>query len=168
LSNGLFIRSYPAVGAKIEPATYGPETSGYVLLGLIPVLVIWSAGPASVIKSSWLPWGLVIYAVGAIFATTFLRSLKLEIRMDGISYANLYRGTNFLAYSDISTVVLYTNPHVRQIKVWSGFTLPNTMAITPKPETGKPALKIPLDLFPDAAREQLTHLLRPEEWDAQS
>jgi len=41
--------------------------------------------------------------------------------MDGISYANLYRGTNFLAYSDISTVVLYTNPHVRQIKVWSGF-----------------------------------------------
>ena len=73
MSNGLFLRLYPAAGVQVVPATYGAGKVGYVL--------------------------------GAVVATTFLRSLKLEIRTDGISYANLFRETNFLAFSDISTVV---------------------------------------------------------------
>jgi hypothetical protein len=168
MSNGLFIRSYPAVGAKVEPATYGAGIAGYVSLALIAVFVIWSVGPTRVVKSPWFPWGLAIWALGALFVTIFNRSLKLEVRMDGISYGNLFRETIFIAFSDISTVVLYTNPHVRQIKIWSGFNLANTMVITPKPETGKPELKIPLSFFSDAARTELTHILRPEEWDIQA
>jgi len=52
--------------------------------------------------------------------------------------------------------------------MWPNFTPTDTMAITPNVETGKPTLRIPLSFFPNAAREQLTHLLRPEEWDIQA
>jgi hypothetical protein len=167
MSNGLFIRSYPAVGVQIVPATYHADKFSYILLVLLPVVVIWWAGPANVEKSSSLVWGLAAYVLAAAFATGFLRSLRLEIRTEGISYANLLRETNLLAFSDISTVVVLADPHVRPIKVWRSYWLSNTLVITPKPETGKPTLKIPLYLFPSAAQGQLTHLLRPEEWDVQ-
>lgn len=163
MSNGLF-RSYPAVGVQIVPATYGAGKFGYILLGLFPILVVWWAGAENVEKSPWLLWGLAIYTPGAAFAITVLRSLKLEIRMDGISYANLFRETNFLAFSEISTAVILTDLHGRQ-GVLPRFTLPNTIEITPNAETGKSKLKIPLVFFPDAARAQLMHLLRPEELD---
>jgi hypothetical protein len=168
MSNGLFIRSYPAVGVRVQPATYGPGIAGYVSLVLFAAFILWEVGPSRVVKSPWLPWGIGIYAIGALFLATFIHSLKLEVRTDGISYGNLFRETNFLAFSDISTVVLYTNPHVRQIKIFSKFTLANTMVITPKPQTGMPELKIPLGLFSDAARSELMHILRPEEWDVQA
>jgi hypothetical protein len=168
MSNGLFIRSYPAPGAKVEPATYGPGKFGYFMIVSVPVLIVWVAGPAKVIGSMWLPWGVGVYALVVISATALIRSLKLEVRTDGISYSSLFRGGNFLAFSEISTAVLNTNPHTRAIKIWSNAWDANTLVITPDPETGKPILKIPLDYFPTEARDQLVYLLRPEEWDVQA
>jgi hypothetical protein len=164
MSNGLFVRSYPAVGVQIVPAEYGPGYSGYTLLLLLPVLAIWWALHANVEKSSWLKLILMVYALGAIFATAFLRSLKLQIQTNGISYGNLIRGTRFIAYSEISTVVVLTDLHAR-IGVWPNFTLPNTIVITSKVETGMFPIKIPMFFFPVDALAQMTHLLKPEEWD---
>jgi len=168
VSNGLFIRSYPAAGVQVVPMTYGAGNFGYVLLVLFPVLIIWWAARANVTNSPWLLWSLVTYAVGAAFAMVCLRHLKLEIRTDGISYGSIFRETIFVAFSDISTVVLLTNPHSRSTTLLPRFLLSDTMVITPKPDTHKPTLKIRLALFPIAARTQLTHLLRPEEWDIQA
>ncbi|MHB8484793.1 MAG: hypothetical protein ACYDCM_03535 [Candidatus Acidiferrales bacterium] len=168
MSNGLFIQSYPAVGVQIVPATYYAGKFGYFLMAALPVVVVLLAGPANLEKSRWLPPGLAIYLLGVAFLAISLRGLKLEIRTDGISYTNLFRKDQFLAFSEISTVVLFTDQ-------WGGYrerrgslTMPGKMVITPKPEAGKAVLKIPLYLFPDAARVQLTHLLRPEEWDTDS
>ena len=112
--------------------------------------------------------GLAIYLLGVAFLAVSLRSLKLGIRADGISYTNLFRRDQFLAFSEISTVVLFTDQWVGYRERRMSFTMPGKMVITPNPESGRPALKIPLYLFPDAARVQLTHLLKPEEWDTDS
>ncbi|HVB07371.1 MAG TPA: hypothetical protein VNF00_00370 [Candidatus Acidoferrales bacterium] len=169
MSNGLFLQSYPAVGVQIVPATYYAGKFGYFLMAALPaVVIILLAGPANVEKSRWLLPGLAIYLLGVAFLAISLPSLKLDIRTDGISYTNLFRKEEFLAFTEISTAVLFTNQWCGNRERRMSFTMPGKMVITPKPDAGKAALKIPLYLFPDAAQVQLTHLLRPEEWDTDS
>jgi hypothetical protein len=54
-----------------------------------------------------------------------------------------------------------TDPHYRT-QWWPEWY---DLVIMPKPETGKPPLKIAFLLFPSEAREQLIRLLAPEELD---
>lgn len=168
MSNGLFIRAYPAVGVNVEPATYGAGRPGYFLVVLLPVLIVFMAGPSEAEMSRWLPLGLTIFAIWIAFAFAFLRSLKLEVRSDGISYASLLRKERFIRFNEFSTVVLFSGQWRSYRQQGFNFTMPGRMVITPKLETDRPTLKIPLYLFSDSARAQLTHILRPEEWDADS
>lgn len=169
MSNGLFIQPYPARGVQVIPATYTVAKGGYVLIGTITVLTVLMIGPVNLMRSRSLPLGLLIYFVVASLTLIFLRTFKLEIRTDGISYGNFFRKEQFIPFAEISTVVLFTNRWVAdQAAHGFNFRMPGRMVITPKPETGKPALKIPLWLFSDPAESQVTHLLRPEEWDTDS
>ena len=170
MSNGLFIQSYPAPGVEIVPASYTVANGGYILVGTITVLVALMIGPANLVKSRWLPLGLPIYFVVVSLTLIFFRSFKLEVRTDGISYGNLFRKERFIAFAEISTVVLFTSrwTSYQGARLWPSFASPGGMVITPKVEAGKPLLKIPLWLFSDPAESTLTHLLRPEEWDTDS
>jgi hypothetical protein len=164
MSNGLFIQSYPAPGVAIVPASYTVGKGGYALIGTLTFLIIEiMGGPTRLVKSHWLPLDLFIYVVAVSLTLFFFRSFKLGVRPDGISYANFFRSERFIAFADISAVVLFTNwSSGRQSRL--GSTTPGTIVITPKVETGKPVLKIPLWLFSNPAESQVTHLLRPEEW----
>lgn len=170
MSNGLFIQSYPAPGVEIVPASYTVGKAGYAFIASITVLIILMVGHGILEKSRWLPFGLVIYFLIVSLALIFFRSFKLDVRTDGISYSNSFRGERFLAWPEISTVVLFTNRWTgnREQRLSLSFTMLGTIVITPKPETGKLPLKIPLWLFSDPAESQVTHLLRPEEWDTDS
>ena len=118
-------------------------------------------------KPGWLIPALAVSIVMAFLGVIFLRALRLEITTDGISYTNPVRGTKSLTYPEISSVVLLDFRHEgngaaainRSFRRW-------TMVITPKIETGKIPLKIPLTLFPRAAYDDLTHLLKPEVWES--
>lgn len=169
MPNGLFIQSYPAPGVEIVPASYTVGKGGYVILATITVLLGLLIGPSNLEKSRWLPLALVIYLPIVGLIVLFFRSFRLDVRTDGISYSNLFRKERFLAFAEISTVVLFTNRWVADEAAHRlSFTMPGTILITPKVDTAKPALKIPLYLFGDAAEKQVTHLLRPEEWDVDS
>lgn len=168
MSNGLFIQSYPAPGVQVVPATYTVTKSGYAFIASITILVAVVIGELKPENWRWLPLGIVIYLGAACLALIFFRSFKLDIRNDGISYANALRNERFLAFNEISAVVLFTNRWTAYSERRMSLIMPGTMVITPKIETGKPALKVPLWLFSDPAKTQLTHLLRPEEWDTDS
>ena len=118
-------------------------------------------------KPSWLIPVLVVSIVTFFLAVVFLRILRLEITTDGISYTSPVRGTNSLTYPEMSSVVLIDYRHEgngaasinRSLRRW-------TMVITPKAETGKDPLKIPLTFFPRNAYDELIRLLKPEVWES--
>jgi hypothetical protein len=95
-----------------------------------------------------------------------LRSLRLEITADGISYTHPIRGTKFILYSEMSSVVLLdyfregggVGSSSRSPRRW-------TLAITPKVETGKAPFKIPLTFFPRDAYNEVMRVLKPEVWE---
>jgi hypothetical protein len=103
-------------------------------------------------KPSWLIPALVVSILTIFLAVLFLRTLRLEISRDGISYSNPVRGTQSLTYPEMSAVVLVDYRHEgngpgginRSFRMW-------TIVVTPKVETGKPTLKIPLTVFPRSA-----------------
>jgi hypothetical protein len=99
-------------------------------------------------------------------AIVFVRRLRLEIRMDGISYTGPFRGTRFLAYSDISTVVVIDYRLLRSEATPRESVRSFTVVITPNAGTYKPTLKIPLALFPDSAHRELIRLFKPEVWES--
>jgi hypothetical protein len=168
MSNGLFVRSYPAIGVQIAPVTFRAGRLPYFLLILAPLVFVWYARHLILGNFTWIGLGLTIYALGAILAATFLRNLKLEIRADGICYTDIFRRATLIYFAEISTVVVNTNPHVRAVKLWFNPLLIGTIEITPKVETGKAPIKVSSTLFPHAAKEQLTQLLKPEQWDVQA
>jgi hypothetical protein len=169
MPNALFIQSYPAPGVQVVPATYSVTKGGHAFIGSITVLVVLMAGAFDVEKSRWLPLAVVIYCGILCLTLIFFRGFRLDVRNDGISYASPFHKEQFLAFAEISTVVLFTNRWVNdQAAHGFNFRLPGTILITPKTETGKPPLKIPLWLFSDPAESEVTHLLRPEEWDTDS
>jgi hypothetical protein len=170
MTNGVFIRSYPTPGAQPQPGAYNSGAYGYFVVSLVPVIVISMFVVAlfdSGQKPGWLIPALAVSIVVLFLGVVFLRTLRLEITTDGISYTNPVRGTKSLTYSEMSAVVILDFRHEgngaaaisRSLRRW-------TMVITPKIETGKVPLKIPLTLFPRAAYDELTQLLKPEVWES--
>lgn len=170
MTNSVFIRSYPAPGVQPKPTAYNSGAYGYFVVGLVPVTVICMLVIAlfdSGQKPGWLIRAFAVSIVVLFLGVAFLRTLRLEITTDGISYTNPVRGITSLTYREISSVVLLDFRHEgngaaainRSLRRW-------TMVITPKTETGKAPLKIPLTLFPRAACDDLTQLLKPEVWES--
>jgi hypothetical protein len=170
MSNGIFIHSYPAPDAQAIPISYNSGAWGYYVSCLFPFAVtcifaaaLFDTGQ----KPSWLIPALMISIVALLLVVAFLRALRLEITTDGISYTNPIRGAKFLMFSEMSAVVLMDYRHEgggaasasRSLRRW-------TMVITPKMETGKAPLKIPLTFFPRDAYNELVRLLKPEVWEA--
>jgi hypothetical protein len=169
MSNGLFIQSYPAPDVQVIPTNYSGAKGGYVLAVTISVLIALMLGTTNLAKSQWLPAALAAYLIAVLLAIAFFHTFRLDIRADGIAYANLFRKERFIAFQEISTVIVFTSRWVAdQAAHGFNFNMPGTIIITPKVETGKAALRIPLWLFSNPAETEVTHLLRPEEWDSDS
>jgi len=159
----LISHSYLNAGSQAVPAEFGAGKLPYVLLALVPILLICWAGPATLSRASSFPLALTIYAVLFVAAAACLHTLKIQIRSDGISYSSLFCKTNTIAFSEISSAIVLTDPHYRS-EAWPEFNW-HDFIITPKPETGKPPIKIALLLFPSEARDQLTRVLMPQRLD---
>lgn len=169
MTTGLFIRSYPAPGAQPISVTYNVGLYAYFVVCLLPVVVtcrlvvvMFESG-----KSDWLIPALVVSILTIFLAVLFLRALRLEISADGISYANPVRGRRSLTFPEMSSVVLIDYRHEgngvasinRSLRLW-------TLVITPRVDTGKPTLKIPLTVFPRSAYNEIMVLLKPEIWES--
>jgi hypothetical protein len=172
MTTGPFIRSYPAPGVQALPVTYKAGLYAYsvVCSFAVPVTCAFVAAMfAPGQKPSWLIPALVVLILTNLLAVLFLRALRLEISTDGISYTNPVRGTRSLTYPEISSVVLIDYRREgngpaginASLRTW-------TIVITPKVETGKPTLKIPLTIFPRNACNELLILLKPEVWESDS
>jgi hypothetical protein len=170
MTTGLFIHSYPAPGAQAMPVTYNAGAYAYFVTCFFPVAFTSVFVAATFVpgqKPSWFIPALVALILTILLVVLFLRSLRLEITTDGISYTNPVRGARFLAYSEMSSVVLIDYRHEgygtasinRSLRLW-------TMVITPKMETGKATLRIPLTLFPRRAYNALLLLLKPAVWES--
>jgi hypothetical protein len=123
-------------------------------------VAIYYASPAP----RWVVEGLLVSIAALLFALSFVRTLTLQIRSNGISYANLLRANSFVAFSEMSTVVFidyrYSRSEYqprRSLRSW-------TAIITPNPGLGRSSMKIPLSLFPEAAYVELNRVLKPEVW----
>jgi hypothetical protein len=168
VTNGLFIRPYPARGVQIVPKSYAAGMNGYFLLCFIPVwlllffIVLLYVG----LRHSWVFDGVVVSVVAVLFALSLARKLRLEIRTDGIGYTGLLRQPQFLAFAEISTVVFLDHRNTRSEAQARRGPFSWTAIITPNVDTNKPVLKIPLSLFPGAAYEEMSRLLRPEVWES--
>ena len=169
MSNGLFIRSYPAQGIVVVPAAYSAGAHAYFLFCLLPVLAIsfFVAILHGGFKYQWAYWGLLASVVILLVVLSLLRRLRLEIKPDGISYVALFGAPKFTAFSEMSTVVFIDHMHLRSE------ALPNTRGpltwtaiITPNPDTRKRVLRIPLTFFPGAAYRELNRVLHPEAWES--
>jgi hypothetical protein len=179
MSKELPAQGYPAAGARIVPQAYGAGKFGYILfLVLIPILIGWvgsrGVGFVIMLRSPSLHWWISGYAVVCGAVVIYLSAMKLDIRQDAISYTSLFHGTGLIFFSEISLAVLYTDPNRpnfnrwEDLGMWSELRLVGKLVITPKPETGKLPLKIPIDYFPDEAKEQVMYVLKPQEWDIRS
>lgn len=169
MTNGLIVRSYPAPGVEIVPSTFGAGPYGYFVLEFLPVAaLIWFGIALRNVypRPQWLWYGVVISVFGFFFVLAFLRSLKLEIRADGISYSSLLRREKFAAYHDISSIVLIDHRQVSSMSTPGRSLRSYTAVITPKFETGAATFKIPLTLFPDFARSEFLRMFKPEVWES--
>jgi hypothetical protein len=162
--------SSPNKGAPILPATYRAGNAGYMVwLGLIPAIVVLAVGPAKLEKPQWLVLSIATYSLFAVLVTLYFRRLKIEIRTDGMSYSNLFRGTNVIAYSEILSAVHYFDSEPNPNR-WNSLSLGrarllNRLVIIPRSESGKPTVNIPLKYFPDDGQEHVKQVLRPQELD---
>jgi hypothetical protein len=86
--------------------------------------------------------------------------------VDGISYAGLFGSMRFVAFSEISTVVLVDHKHMSSQAQPQRTPLSWTAIITPNVETAKSVLKIPLSLFPGKAYREMERILKPEVWES--
>jgi hypothetical protein len=169
VTNGLFISSYPAPGVQVIPGIFRAGIYGYLLPCLVPVsAILWFGIILHVLnlRQTWAVLGLLISISGLLFVLSLVRKFKLEIKIDGVSYTSPFRGSSFVAYSEISSVLLIDYRHLRSEATPRRSIRSFTMMITPNVETGKSPIKIPLTLFPDAAHAELVRLFRPEEWES--
>jgi|ERR1700722_6741375 len=170
MTTALFVRSYPAPGAHATPATYRAGAYAYFVVCLFPV----SLACALVVglfessqKPSWLIPALAVLILTILLAVLLLRALRLDIATDGISYASPIRGMHSLTFPEMSSVVLIDYRHEGNGPAGINRSLRlSTMVITPKMETGKATLKIPLTVFPRSACNELVSLLKPEVWES--
>ena len=169
MPRSLFIRSYPAPGVQVIPASYSAGTNGYFVVCLLPVAAAcWFAIALynSVSKPQWLFEGLFASIMVLLLGLSYLRSLKLEITIDGISFAILFHGTHFISFGEISTVVFLDYRHLRSEAIPRRTLRSWQAVITPNGETGKSKIRIPLNMFPPEACSALTRLLKPEVWES--
>jgi hypothetical protein len=168
VTSGLFIRTYPARGAQIIPVSYSAGVNGYFLVCLIPVFAVsfFTVFLFIGFRQRWVFEGLIPSVSGLLLALSLLRRLKLGINVDGISYTGLFRAGRFVAFSEISTVVLIDHKHMSSQAKPRSTPLSWTAIITPNVETGKSVLKIPLSLFPGAAYREIERILKPEVWES--
>lgn len=169
MSAELFVRSYPAKGAEIVPVVFGAGTYAYALLLMAPVaaiaffvIVLHNISPRP--DGSW-P-GLLISIVAFSSVLALLRRLRLEIRMDGISYTSFFRNARFVAYPDISSIVVIDYREEESHATPQRSVLSRTAIVTPKVETRKPPMKISLTFFPYAAYREFVRLFKPEVWES--
>ncbi|MGA8011708.1 MAG: hypothetical protein WB949_04705 [Candidatus Acidiferrales bacterium] len=96
--------------------------------------------------------------------------MRLAIDGEGIRYQNLLRGVRSIRYSEISSAVVWNFRSTplenyagrgRGIRLW-------TLIVTPKVETGKRQLKIPLSFFGSAVHDRMIELLKPQDWYPES
>jgi hypothetical protein len=165
----MFVRPYPASGVKVIPMAFGAGANGYFLLSMLPVAsTLWfmtalhNLDPIPPIMQ----YGLVISLLGLFSVIVLARRLRLEIGINGISYTGAFKGSRFIAFSEISTVVLIDYRHLRSEATPRRSVRSFTMIITPNVDTGKASLKVPLTLFSDSARRELVRLFKPEEWES--
>jgi hypothetical protein len=146
-STGLIFPAYPTPGVEIVPTTY---TNGWFiygcLAGFIGLILLQITAVLNLLNATWLPRIAFIYGAGVLFGAMALRNVRLEIRTDGISYTNTLRRSRFLTFAEISSIV----------RIRGG-----RLIVMPRPETEKRPLKIPLELFPLTAQEQVMRVLRP-------
>jgi hypothetical protein len=168
VSNGLFIRSYPVAAVQVIPTSYSAGPNGYFLLCLIPVAAIsfFVVALNNGYKHQWVFEGLAASVFFLLLAVGFLQKLKLDVRIDGISFTTIFLGTTFVAFSEISTVVFIDHRHVRSEYQPRRVPRSWTAVITPNVETGKRIVRIPLSFFPQSAYEHLRKLLHPEVWES--
>ena len=168
MTSGLFIRTYPARGIQIIPCSYSAGFNGYFLVCLVPVwllcffVVLLHFG----FRQQWVSAGLFASVVALLVAVSSVRRLKLEINLDGISYTGLFGAVRFVAFSEISTVVLIDHKHMSSQAQPQRTPLSWTAVITPNVETGKSVLKIPLSLFPGKVYREMERILKPEVWES--
>ena len=96
-------------------------------------------------------------------AIEYLRDLKLEITLQGISFTSLLRGNRFVAFEEISTVVLIS-PLRFYLRVDPESIPRSTLIITPNPTSGKRRIKIPLILLEAEAENEVVRILDPSIW----
>jgi hypothetical protein len=168
VTSGLFIRTYPARGAQIIPSSYSAGFNGYFLVCFLPVYAVSFFVVFLFIgfRQHWVFEGLVISVLSLLIALSFVRRLRVQITVDGISYAGLFGSLRFVAFPEISTVVLIDHRHTSSQAQPSRNPLSWTAIITPSVETGKSVLKIPLSLFPGAAYREIERILKPEVWES--
>jgi hypothetical protein len=168
VTSGLFIRTYPARGVQVIPISYSAGLSGYFLVCIVPVWVLcFCVVPLYLgLRDQWLFEGLVCSVAACLVAVSLVRRLRLEIGVDGLSYTGLFGAVRFVAFSEISTVVLIDHKHMSSQAQPQRTPLSWTAIITPNVETGKSVLKIPLSLFPGAAYIEIERILKPEIWES--
>jgi hypothetical protein len=145
-----------------SPRSYRTGSYGYFATCQFPVLFA-TFFALSVFASrrppAWAVGGLLISLLAVLCVVGFMKRLFLEITMEGIRYKG-FRQTQFIAYSEISAVVLIDHRRGpwRPLLRW-------TLLVTPRVESGKSSLRIPLTFLPANACTELVHLFHPAVWD---
>lgn len=170
MSNGIFIRPYPARGAQVVPTSFSAGLGGYFLICLVPVwALLFFLTPLYLgLRRPWLSEGLVASALALLIALSFARRLRLEIGTNGISYTSLFGAARFVAFSEISTVIFIDHRNIRSEAYPRRTPFSWTAIVTPNLETGKSVMRIPLSLFPGAAYLEMKRVLGPEVWESGS
>jgi hypothetical protein len=166
VSNSLFIRSYPARSASIVPASFTARPYGYFLVCLLPVTAVcfFVAALWGIAKpDTWVYIGLGFSLFGFALAIAYLRELKLDITPLGLSFRSLFRRTKFVAFDEISTVVLIS-PLRFYLRIDPEAIPRSTLIITPNPTTCKRRIRIPLILLDSEAEDEVVRNLKPSIW----
>jgi hypothetical protein len=153
----------------VVPAEFTPGINAYFVFCFLPIWAISLFGAITHVSDPRPVWALVglLMSGSALFlAVTLVRRFRLEIRIDGVCYASPFRGTSFIAFSEISAVILIDYRHASSEARPRRSIRSFTMIITPNEEAQKAALRIPLTLFPDSARNELVRLFNPEKWES--
>jgi hypothetical protein len=107
--------------------------------------------------------GLGFSILGMFLAIRYVRGLRLEITPEGISFSSLFRGTRFVGFDEISTVVL-VSPFRFYLRVDPESYPRVVLIITPTPATGKRKIRIPLTFIDAEAENEIVSLLKPSIW----
>jgi|SRR5579872_260760 len=160
------MQTNPASLGVLVPRSFKPGAYGYFVTLLVPTLFVAYFAVALWISHNMMRpslVGLIISLLVILLSSLYMKTLRLDITPEGISYSSLFRRATCIDYSEISTVVFLDH----RLGFWR-FVLRWTMIITPKTANQRPVLKVPLTFFPSEAYDELTSLLHPTVWRAHS